>query len=189
MERPEPLFNFFFNAIYSSVSLRLGNELRLVSFPSELPLMKPWLWCLWGFHCCTGIFVFWSLYFYWKTDTFSSYWMCREPKSWTKAWSTGGCLSLRWVSFTLALPWWKLTGNIFSLHWWMSKKRPVCLHRLLLCAMKPNLPKFHLRDLVAFQYLMGACKKDGEGLFIQPESDKTRGNSFKLKEGRVKIRD
>lgn len=91
-----------------SISLHLGNEPRLVSFPSELPLMKPWLWCLWGFHCCTGIFVFWCLYFNWKMDIFSSYWMCREPKSWTKAWSTGDCVSLGWfssdfihVSFTL----------------------------------------------------------------------------------------
>lgn len=94
--------SFFLMLFTLSVSLHLGNELRLVSFPSELPHIKPWLWCLWGFHCCTGMFVLWSLYFYskpnWKRDTFSSYWVCKEPKSRTKPWSTGGCLSLRWFS-------------------------------------------------------------------------------------------
>lgn len=36
---------------------------------------------------------------------------------------------------------------------------------------------------VAFQYLKRACKKDREGLFTRACRDKTRGNSFKLKEG------
>ncbi|GAB0207090.1 hypothetical protein GRJ2_003174600 [Grus japonensis] len=40
-------------------------------------------------------------------------------------------------------------------------------------------------DLIAaFQYLKGAYRKDGEGLFI---SDRTRGNGFKLKEGRFRL--
>ncbi|PKU49334.1 hypothetical protein llap_373 [Limosa lapponica baueri] len=40
-------------------------------------------------------------------------------------------------------------------------------------------------DLItAFQYLKGAYKKDGEGLFIRDYSDRTRGNGCKLKEGR-----
>ena len=37
-------------------------------------------------------------------------------------------------------------------------------------------------DLIAvFQYLKGACRKDGEGLFIRECSDRMRSNSFKLK--------
>jgi len=43
-------------------------------------------------------------------------------------------------------------------------------------------------DLVAaFQYLQGAYKKDGERLFILACNDKTRCNSFKLKEGRFRL--
>ncbi|GAB0192912.1 hypothetical protein GRJ2_001756500 [Grus japonensis] len=40
--------------------------------------------------------------------------------------------------------------------------------------------------IVAFQYLKGAYRKDGEGLFIRECSDRTRGNGFKLKEGRFR---
>ncbi|KAK4831965.1 LOW QUALITY PROTEIN: hypothetical protein QYF61_020348 [Mycteria americana] len=36
----------------------------------------------------------------------------------------------------------------------------------------------------AFQYLKGAYKKDGEGLFSRACCDRTRGNGFKLGEGR-----
>ena len=43
-------------------------------------------------------------------------------------------------------------------------------------------------DLIgAFQYLKGAYKKAGEGRFTRPCSDRTRGNGFKLKEGRFKL--
>ncbi|GAB0186105.1 hypothetical protein GRJ2_001075800 [Grus japonensis] len=35
----------------------------------------------------------------------------------------------------------------------------------------------------AFQYLKGAYRKDGEGLFTRTCSHRTRGNGFKLKEG------
>ena len=38
-----------------------------------------------------------------------------------------------------------------------------------------------------FQYLKGAYKKDGEGLFSRACSDKTRGSGFKLKEGRFRL--
>ena len=39
----------------------------------------------------------------------------------------------------------------------------------------------------AFQYLKGACRKEGEGLFIRECGDRTRGNSFKLKEGSFRL--
>ncbi|GAB0206521.1 hypothetical protein GRJ2_003117700 [Grus japonensis] len=43
-------------------------------------------------------------------------------------------------------------------------------------------------DLIAaFQYLKGASRKDGEGLLIRECSDRTRGNGFKLKEGRFRL--
>ena len=35
--------------------------------------------------------------------------------------------------------------------------------------------------IVAFQYLKGTYRKDGEGLFIRECSDRMRDNSFKLK--------
>ncbi|GAB0182593.1 mitochondrial enolase superfamily member 1 [Grus japonensis] len=48
-----------------------------------------------------------------------------------------------------------------------------------------SLEKRWLRGdlIVAFQYLKGAYRKAGEGLFIRECSDRTRGNGFKLKEG------
>ncbi|PKU32234.1 reverse hypothetical protein [Limosa lapponica baueri] len=45
-----------------------------------------------------------------------------------------------------------------------------------------------LGDLIAaFQYLKGAYRQDGEGLFMRECSDRTRGNGFKLKEGRFRL--
>ncbi|GAB0195086.1 hypothetical protein GRJ2_001973900 [Grus japonensis] len=38
----------------------------------------------------------------------------------------------------------------------------------------------------AFQYLTGIYKKAGEGLFTRTWSDRTRGNGFKVKEGRFR---
>ena len=39
----------------------------------------------------------------------------------------------------------------------------------------------------ASQYLKGAYRKAGEGLFIRADSNRTRGNGFKLEEGRFRI--
>ena len=51
------------------------------------------------------------------------------------------------------------------------------------------LKKRRLRgDLIAaFQYLKRAYKKDGERLFAESDNDRTRGNSFKQKEGRFRL--
>jgi len=39
----------------------------------------------------------------------------------------------------------------------------------------------------AFQYLKGAYRKDGENLFSRACCDRTRSNSFKLREGRFRL--
>jgi len=52
-----------------------------------------------------------------------------------------------------------------------------------------SLEKRRLRgDLTAiFQYLKGAYKKDGEGLFTKACRDRARGNGCRLKEGRCTL--
>jgi len=40
---------------------------------------------------------------------------------------------------------------------------------------------------VAFENLKGACEKDWDKLFRRACCDRTRGNSFKLKEGRLRL--
>ena len=39
--------------------------------------------------------------------------------------------------------------------------------------------------VVAFQYLKGSYKQEGDQLFLWSNSDRTRENGFKLKEGRL----
>jgi len=56
------------------------------------------------------------------------------------------------------------------------------LRQLELFGLEKRRVQEHLT--AAFQYLKGACKKAGEGLFTRSYSDRTSGNSFKLKEGR-----
>ena len=41
--------------------------------------------------------------------------------------------------------------------------------------------------IVAFQYLKGAYEKDGDKLFSRACCIRTRGNGFKLKEGRFRL--
>ncbi|KAK4832031.1 LOW QUALITY PROTEIN: hypothetical protein QYF61_020546 [Mycteria americana] len=52
-----------------------------------------------------------------------------------------------------------------------------------------SLEKRRLRGdlIVAFQYLKGTYKNDGERFFTRACSDRTRGNSFELKEGRLRL--
>ncbi|KAK4831673.1 hypothetical protein QYF61_018670 [Mycteria americana] len=49
---------------------------------------------------------------------------------------------------------------------------------------KRRQPRGHL--IAAFQYIKGVYKKDGERLFTEACSDRTRDNGFKLKEGRFR---
>ena len=41
--------------------------------------------------------------------------------------------------------------------------------------------------IVVFQYLKGAYKQEGKQLFVRVDSDRARGNGFKLRQGRFRL--
>ncbi|GAB0185860.1 triadin [Grus japonensis] len=69
---------------------------------------------------------------------------------------------------------------------------PLLLHscetppgKLGLFSLEKRRPQGHL--IAVFHYLKRASRKAGEGLFTRAGSDRTRGNGFKLKEGRFRL--
>ena len=57
------------------------------------------------------------------------------------------------------------------------------LRELGMCNLEKSRPRKDLR--VAFQNLKGSCKKEENRFFSRVYGDRTRGNGFKLEEGRI----
>ena len=47
--------------------------------------------------------------------------------------------------------------------------------------------RLHTDLIVAFQYLKGVYKQEGECLFMRMDGDRTRGSGFKLRQGRFRL--
>ena len=78
-------------------------------------------------------------------------------------------------------------------HWKMLTREVVdVLSLVAFMARRDGAVQMEMRRLqgdlrAAFQYLKGAYRKAGEGLFIRAGSNRTRGNVFKLEEGRFRL--
>jgi len=64
-------------------------------------------------------------------------------------------------------------------HVWLLQRRRPCHRGLVLSASISIRLRGEL--IVAFQYMKGAYKLEGERLFTKVDSDRTRGNGFKLR--------
>jgi len=62
-----------------------------------------------------------------------------------------------------------------------------CEERLRVQVVEPGEEQAPGTPSCGFQYLKGAYRKDGDRLFSRACCDRTRGNGFKLKDGRFRL--